>query len=165
MLVYSAPGTGIWSLPLASAPGTRAATLIVHDPLNAQNVRVSPNQRWIVYQGGLGDSPVSGVFVEAFPGGGHRQQLADHSSLPVWGADGRSLYYAAEGILTVADVTEADGALKFGVPRALMPVMIGRGYSYNVAKDGRILALVTSDARAARPLTLVQQWTAAARVK
>jgi hypothetical protein len=43
--------------------------------------------------------------------------------------------------------------------------MIGRGYSYDVAKDGRILALVTSDARAARPLTLVQQWTAAASVK
>ncbi len=167
VLVYSSAGIGgIWSMPLASAPGKpRTGTPIVRDPPTAQNVRISPNQRWMVYQGSLGDTPVSGVFVEAFPGGGHRQQLADHSSLPAWSVDGRSLYYAEEGVLTVVDVTEADGALKFGVPRALMPVMIGRGYSYDVAKDGRILALVTSDARAARPLTLVQQWTAAARVK
>jgi hypothetical protein len=33
--------------------------------------------------------------------------------------------------------------------------------SYDVAKDGRILALVTPESRAARPLTLVQGWTAA----
>jgi hypothetical protein len=29
-----------------------------------------------------------------------------------------------------------------------------------VAKDGRILALVTSEQRASRPLTLVQNWLA-----
>jgi Tol biopolymer transport system component len=167
LVVYSASGYGgIWSMALAPAPGKpREGTLIVRDPTSAQNVRVSPNQRWIAYQGSLGSSPSSSVFVEAFPGGGHRQQVADHSSLPAWSVDGRSLYYAEEGVLTVVDVTETDGALKFSLPRALMHVMIGRGYSYDVAKDGRILALVTSDARAARPLTLVQQWTAAARVK
>lgn len=70
------------------------------------------------------------------------------------------MYYASDNMLTVVDVTEAEGALRFGPPRALMPVIIGRGYSYDVAKDGRILALVTSEARAARPLKLVQQWTA-----
>jgi len=167
LLVYSASGAGgISSMPLTPAPGKpRTGTPIVRDPPSAQNVRISPDRRWMVYQGSIGDATTSGVFVEAFPGGGHRQQVADHSSLPVWGADGRSLYYAEERILTVVDVTEADGALKFGVPRTLMPVMIGRGYSYDVAKDGRILALVTSDARAARPLTLVQQWDAGLRTR
>jgi Tol biopolymer transport system component len=166
-ILFSGSGKGgIWSLPLATAPGkARAPVQIVADPPNAQNVRVSPNHRWMAYQGGLNDAPGASVFVEAFPGGGHRQRVAEESSLPAWSADGRSLYYAAEGVLTVVDVTEADGALKFGASRALMPVIIGRGYSYDVAKDGRILALVTSDARAARPLTLVQQWAAAAHVK
>jgi hypothetical protein len=41
-----------------------------------------------------------------------------------------------------------------------MPIIVGRGYSYDVAKDGRILALVSSEARAARPLTLIQNWAA-----
>jgi len=42
-----------------------------------------------------------------------------------------------------------------------MPIFQGRGFSFDVAKDGRILALVTSDRRASRPLTLVQNWIAA----
>jgi hypothetical protein len=42
-----------------------------------------------------------------------------------------------------------------------MPIIVGRGFSYDVAKDGRILALTTSELRAARPLTLVQNWTSA----
>ena len=41
-----------------------------------------------------------------------------------------------------------------------MPVIVGRGYSYDLAKDGRILAQVTSERRASRPLTLVQEWVA-----
>lgn len=40
-----------------------------------------------------------------------------------------------------------------------MPIIVGRVFSYDVAKDGRILALATSELRAARPLTLVQNWT------
>jgi serine/threonine protein kinase/Tol biopolymer transport system component len=163
VVVYSSRGSAgsIWTLPVVAAPGgSRAATSIVRDPENAQNVRTSPNERWVVYQGGLDAAPISGIFVEAFPTGGHRQQVTDRGSLPLWSADGRSLYYASDNMLTVVDVTEAEGALRFGPPRALMPVIVGRGYSYDVAKDGRILALVTSEARAARPLRLVQQWTA-----
>lgn len=37
--------------------------------------------------------------------------------------------------------------------------MIISGFSYDVAKDGRILALTTGELPAARPLTLVQNWT------
>ena len=39
-----------------------------------------------------------------------------------------------------------------------MPVIVGRGYSYDVTDDGRVLALVTSERRAGQPLTLVQNW-------
>jgi hypothetical protein len=102
---------------------------------------------------------VQGIFVEAFPGGGARQQVAARGTLPVWSADGRSFYYADDSMLTVVDVTEAEGTLRFGTPRRVMPIIVGRGFSYDVAKDGRILALTTSERRAARPLTLVQNWT------
>jgi Tol biopolymer transport system component len=155
-------GGGLWTLPLAAGPnGMRTPAPLVKDPDRAQNVRLSPSQRWVAYQGALGDATVSGIFVEAFPGGGARQQVAAHGTLPVWGPDGHSFYYAADNILTVVDVTEAGGTLRLGPPRRVMPIIVGRGFSYDVAKDGRILALTTSELRATRPLTLVQNWTSA----
>jgi Tol biopolymer transport system component len=159
-VVYSASG-GIYTLPL-TATGSGApltAKALVHDP-SAQNPRLSPDDRWVTYQGSIGRA-TSGIFVEAFPSGGQRQRVADNGSLPVWSPDGKALYYAVDGVLSVVDVSELGGALRFGAPRALMPIITGRGFSYDVAKDGRILALVTSERRASRPLTLVQNWIAA----
>jgi hypothetical protein len=102
---------------------------------------------------------MQGIFVAPFAGG-TRVQVTDRGTLPLWSADGRSLYFASDNVLTVVPVNETDGTLHFGPPRSVMPVIVGRGYSYDVAKDGRILALVTSDRRASRPLTLVQHWLA-----
>ena len=145
-ILYSGSSVGgIWSLPLTpDASGKRAAQVLVGDLQAAQNVRLRPGDRWFSYQGGAADSTVSGIFVEAYPGAGHRQQVAARGSLALWGPDGKSLYYADDNILTVVSVTEADGALRFGPPRAIMPVVVGRGYSYDVSKDGRILALVSN---------------------
>ena len=161
-ILYSGSSLGgIWSLPLApGASGARAAHVLVEDPQTAQNARLRPGDRWFSYQGGSADTTVPGIFVEAYPGGGRRQQVAARGSIALWGRDGKSLYYADDNILTVVSVTDVDGGLQFGSPRAIMPIVVGRGYSYDVAKDGRILALVSSDARATRPLTLVQNWTA-----
>ena len=106
---------------------------------------------------------VSATFVQAFPGGAQRQQVADDSTLPRWSQDGKSLYFAVDNQLMVASATETGGSLHLGNPRAIMPIIIGRGYSYDVSRDGRILALVTSDTRASRPLTLVQNWAPPAR--
>jgi Tol biopolymer transport system component len=155
---------GIWRVSAAGAGAIGAAepasTLspVIKTSNEGHNARISPNGRWLVYQAALGEATTSTVLIEALPNGGHRHQVADHASLPVWGADGHTLYYAVDNILTMVSVTEANDTLQLGPPRPLMPVIIGRGYSYDVAKDGRILALVTSEARAARPLTLVQGW-------
>jgi len=158
-MVYSGSSVGgVWTLALTAKPEERTATQYVKDLENAQNVQLSPNQRWVVFQAAPDSGTVSGIFVEAFPGGGRRQQVAARGTIPSWSTDGTSLYYADDNILSVVDVTDADGALRFGPPRAIMPIIVGRGYSYDVAKDGRILALVTSEARAVRPLTLVQNW-------
>jgi Tol biopolymer transport system component len=152
------PG-GIWRVPVAGAGATASAlSPVIKTSDEGHNARVSPNGRWLVYQAALGDATTSTVLIEALPSGGHRHQVSDHASLPVWSADGHALYYALDNILTMVSVTEADGTLQFGPPRPLMPVIIGRGYSYDISKDGRILALVTSEARAARALTLVQGW-------
>ena len=163
VLLYSATTRGgIWGLPLTrdrSAAGD--ALHVVADPDTAQNVRLSPNGRWIAYQGGIAAATVPGIFVDRYPAGGRRQQVASRGSLAVWNADGSALYFASDNQLTRVPVAEVDGALRLGPPKAVMPVITGRGFSYDVAKDGRILALQTSERRALRPLTLVQHWTAA----
>ena len=160
-ILYSGSSLGgIWSLALAPGGlGGRSAQPLVKEPDTAQNVRLAPSQRWFSYQGALDTGAVSQIFVEAYPGGGRRQQVSARGTLAVWAPDGKSLYYADDNMLTVVSVTEADDALRFGPPRAIMPIIVGRGFSYDVAKDGRILALVTSETRAARPLTMVQNWT------
>jgi Tol biopolymer transport system component len=163
-LLYSGflAGGGIWRLPLTSKGGGAplTATPFVSETSAGQNVRLSPNGRWVVFQATLGTSTVPAIFIDAFPGGGRRQQVTDHGTLPVWSAEGK-LYFAIDNTLTVVDVIESNGAIAFGSPRPVMSVVTGRGYSYDVAKDGRILALVTNEQRATRPLTLVQNWTAA----
>jgi hypothetical protein len=162
-ILYSGESTGgIWRQSITAAPGGPPANApSALYPGNGQNPRLSPNQRWASFQASPEGVTVSGIFVDAFPGGGKRQQVADKGTLALWSDDGKFLYYAADNVLTIVEVTETDEAIRFGPPRALMPVMIGRGYSYDVASDGRILALVTSDKRASQPLTLVQHWARA----
>ena len=128
---------------------------------SGQNGRLSPDGKWISYQASLGNTPVAGVYIEAFPSGGQRVEVAKNATLGVWAADGKALYYASDNVLFRVDISESAGSLRLGTPRALMPIFQGRGFSFDVAKDGRILALVTSDRRASRPLTLVQNWIAA----
>jgi enoyl-CoA hydratase/carnithine racemase len=106
---------GIWSLPLAPGPsGARSAQQLVKDPDTALNIRLAPSQRWFSYQASLDAGPVSQIFVDAYPGGGKRQQVSARGTIALWAQDGKSLYYADDNILTVVSVTEADGALKFG---------------------------------------------------
>jgi Tol biopolymer transport system component len=143
--------------------GTRQPTIYGNDASSVVNGRLSPSEHWIAWQG-ASSGTVPGIFVERFPEGGGVVPVTDRGSLPTWSADGRSLYFAsATGVLTRVDVTETGGVIRFGQPQTIMPIIVGRGYSYDVLKDGRIIALVTSDARAARPLTLVQNWMAAIR--
>jgi Tol biopolymer transport system component len=159
ILISEITSGGIWRVPAAGAGANESALLpVIKTSDEGHNARISPNGRWLLYQAALGEATTSTVLIEALPNGGPRHQVADHASLPVWSPDGHALYYAVDSMLMTVTVTETDGSLQLGQPRALMPVIIGRGYSYDVAKDGRILALVTSEARAARPLTLVQGW-------
>ena len=151
---------GMWKLPLKPAGAPLTAIPFISNAFNAQNAQLSPNQRWVVYQGSVGGGTVSGIFADAYPSGGLRREVADRGTLPRWSADGKSLFFAIDNQLSVVDVTESDGSIQFSPPRGLMPVIVGRGFSYDVAKDGRILALVTSETRASRPLTLVQNWLA-----
>ena len=159
LLVYSGDdsATGLRTLALGRSGPSQTRTIVA----NGQNGRLSPNGKWVSCQGSLGNASVADVYIEAFPSGGQRVQVASNATLGVWSADGLSMYYASDNVLYAVDVSETEGTLRLGTPHAVMPIIQGRGFSYDIAQDGRILALVTSDRRASRPLTLVQNWMAA----
>jgi len=145
-----------------SRPALRPSAPVV---ASGQNGRLSPNGKWISYQASLGNTPVAGVYVATFPSGGQRLEVSKNATLGVWAPSGDALYYASDNMLYRVDISESARELRLGTPRAVMPVIQGRGFSFDIAQDGRILALVTSDRRASRPLTLVQNWTAALGAK
>ena len=129
------------------------------------SAQFSPNGRWVLYQAVV--SGASAVFVDAFPKGGKKQQVAEAGNQPRWRSDGKELYYAVDGVLTAVEVSEVAGSLQLGTPKAILgPILTGRGPSYDVSADGeRFLVLVTNERRAAQPLTVVENWVAGLKAK
>ncbi len=88
---------------------------------------------------------------------------------PQWSADGRELYFiATDRKLMVMSITTAGAALVPSAPTALMKTSITewelshQGTSYLVAPDGKRI-LISTSTDLGRPITLLQNWTAALR--
>ena len=150
---------------LPMVPGTLGSPLTPFTVESGGSAQFSPNGRWVLYQ--VVSAGGSAVFVDAFPNGGKRQQIAESGGVPRWRADGKELYYAVDGVVTAVKVSEVAGSLQFGTPKAILgPIIRGRGYTYDVSSDGeRFLVLATSERRAAQPLTVVQNWVAGLKAK
>ena len=90
---------------------------------------------------------------------------------PVWGPDGKELYYLnPEGALMGAPITVTGATLDTGAPVALFPtrilgggVDVNQGRQYDVAPDGRFLINTVLD-DAATPITLVMNWNPEAKM-
>ena len=85
---------------------------------------------------------------------------------PRWGPGGRELNYRApDGRLMTIPVRLAGSSVELGTPTAVMRLVDPPGvhpYPYNVAPDGRILALTpASGAAQDRTLTVLMNWQAA----
>ena len=83
--------------------------------------------------------------------------------MPVWGKDGKHLYYLdpAQKLMAV-DVELGKGQVRMGKPVPLFQTgvrsSIGGG-GYDVTRDGRFL-LLNSTTESSAPLTLVTNWDA-----
>jgi sugar lactone lactonase YvrE len=76
-----------------------------------------------------------------------RVQISDHGGIAaVWSRDGRRLFYQSpDQRLMLVDLEEVDGGLRPSVPRRFSDVTLadnGIAPSFDVAADGRVLALV-----------------------
>ena len=144
-----ATGLDVWVQPLDGG----AARPYLTSTANELGARVSPDGRWIAYQ-----SDESGrweVYVEAFATPGAKTPVsAGGGAFPAWGRDGRTLYFWQDDALVAARLETGGTGGPRVVERTRRPLQVpyvGNILSmYDVAPDGRRLALVSGEERARR---------------
>jgi len=121
---------------------------------------LSPDGAWLAY---ISDEQGSNqLYVRSFPDGGRRLVVStDGASEPRWARDGRRLYFRA-GAQFMAASFDPMADPPAGVPETLFELGVRPGWggnpNYDVAADGRVLA-VQSDSRITNnELKVVRGW-------
>jgi eukaryotic-like serine/threonine-protein kinase len=155
----------IWVLPLGpgQAGGVVKPFPYLPPPARASNGRFSPDGKWVVYQSS--ESGRSEIYVAPFqtegdPGGAKRQTSSNGGSRPRWRRDGKEIFYTLGRRLVETEVEMRDRTVRVGTEQPLIDGVSIQGY--DVSADGqRFLILLRSREVATRPLTLVENFTAA----
>jgi hypothetical protein len=103
------------------------------------------------------------VYVVAFGGGqGKWQVSANGGMLPLWGRDGRELYYLdGTQTLLAVPVRDAGGALEFGAPQSIVSRWTVLGQPcYDVTPDGGKILLDRVSQQVSQSITVVTNFTA-----
>jgi serine/threonine-protein kinase len=140
---------------------------LVETPGEERNGELSPNGRWLAYEGESISLPGQlDVYVRPFPdvNRGLWQVTRDGGTFPVWSRNGRELFYMTLGGALVAVPVEASASVwNAGSPRALFrgqyAIREGSlGRQYDVAPDGRFLMLKRETTAEASHFVIVQNW-------
>jgi len=154
----------LWVLPLA-AGAKPEPRVFLQTPFNEARGQFSPDGKWVAYQSN--ESGQTQVYAAPFPGpGGKRQISSAGGGFPRWRRDGKEIFYITlGGQLMAAEVAARNGTLEVGQVQKLFDgVRTGAGITYDVSADGQKFLVVDEGVSSAvRPLTLVQNWTAALR--
>ena len=125
-------------------------------PFLETQARVSPNGKWVAFV--ASESGGDQVVVQPFPGPGPRTQVSvGGGSEPVWGRDGRRLYYRDNQSIIAATVS-GDSTFTVTSRQALFPDSFVRGIyhaNYDVSPDGHLLLLKSVGAA---ELMVVYNW-------
>ena len=157
--------TDLMVLPMT---GERRPVPYLATPFDEQLGQFSPDGKWVVYVSD--ETGERQVYVDAFPGGGHRRQISrGGGTQPRWPRGGSEIFYLAPGRRMMAVSVEAkseelvarEPIELFAVP--LLHVGPGRfgSVSFDVSPDGQRF-LIKVDAPSVRPalLMLVSNWAA-----
>ena len=131
----------------------------------ARSGAVSPDGRWFVYE--INEGGEVEIYATSYPGmTGNWPVSEDGGILPRWSHDSREIFYVKpdHARMYAVRINEEDGSLRPSRPELLFTtqMQIGRGYPYDVAADGRFLAVVSSGSTTT-PLTLVVDWPSEVR--
>lgn len=150
-----------------SMDGERQVEALLATDFAERSAVLSPDGQWMAYQ-----SNASGqreIYVRPFPDvDAGRWQISRSGGIhPLWGPDGRELFYRTRGGRVAVVAVETDPTFAPGNPTMLFnePYLVDlRGWSYDIAPDGQRFLMMkqgaaTNDA-ASLPaqIVLVQNW-------
>ena len=150
----------VWLFPMT---GERKPAPLVRSPFTELHAQFSPDGRWLTFTSN--ESGRDDVYVQnVFDSGTRRLVSSAGGSYPRWGPEGRELWYrASDGRLMKVPVRTVGSSIELGAPTATLRLPDPPGvhpYPYDVAPDGRILALIPAT-EGAQQLTLLMNWQAA----
>jgi Tol biopolymer transport system component len=156
--LFFSNGAEIWALPLE---GDRKPFLIV--PHSASSYagagRLSPDGRWLAYSSN--ESGQTEVYVIPFRGGQGKWQVSQSGGdRPLWGKDGKSLYYADLNFTVFAvPVKQLNDTLQFGSAEQIVSNLASQIFFYDVSPDGKKILLNVISQQVNQSITVVTNWT------
>jgi serine/threonine protein kinase len=150
----------VWVFPMT---GERKPTPLLQSMFTEFHAQFSPDGRWLAFTSN--ESGRDDVYVQnLFDASTRRLVSSGGGSYPRWGPGGRELWYrAADGRLTTIPVRTVGSSVELGTPRGILRLVDPPGihaYPYDIAPDGRILALIPAT-EGAPALTVLMNWQAA----
>jgi Tol biopolymer transport system component len=150
ILVERGPKTD-WDIWVLSMTGDRSPHVLIQTPFAETSPAVSPDGRWIAYYSG--ESGRSEVYVRPFPNvdDGKWRVSRDGGGDPLWGPDGRELFYLSiDGAQLIAVPVITQPTFSAGAPKILFERQYIRQsgvLSYDVAPDGRRFLMIEDTGR------------------
>jgi Tol biopolymer transport system component len=163
-LIYSRGPEGgnseVWALPLE---GERKPRLVVPHTRDGftEKGRLSPDGRWLAYVSN--ESGTLQVYAAPFGGGQGKWQVSSAEGVePKWSSDGKELYYVDVIKRTVfaVPVTESNGALRFGVEKALAISPANQQGFYDITPDGKKILLNLVSQQVNQSMTVISNFPA-----
>jgi Tol biopolymer transport system component len=152
----------LWVLPINGDSAGKPFPYI-HTAASEYSAKFSPDGRWVAYSSD--ESGKYEVYVQAFPeAAGKWQVSASGGGNPMWGKDGKQIYFLApDKKLMAVDVDGVGATFKLGVPKPLFPTDVDVYNSVNryaVTADGQRFLVNSSIAGGSiKPIEVMMHWT------
>jgi Tol biopolymer transport system component len=144
---------GTWDLMTIPIGGGQTPTPLFASPASEGSARLAPGRALMSFTSD--ESGRSQIYVSAFPVTGAKVQASLAGGTQArWRRDGRELYFISGDRKLMAAAIDASGVP--GPPRVLFDVP--RWIDFDVARDGRFIAVVTQVIAAEQPLAVIVNW-------
>ena len=150
----------IWVRPMKDGKPDGKAYPYLRSASAEMFARLSPNGRWLAYQGN--ESGRGEIYVQTFPELGGKWQVSTNGGHgPIWSRDGRELYFlGSDSKITAVQVKSVGGKPEFGVPKPLFDVRMRNdpNTQFDVSTDGRFLVPQVAAESASVPISVILNW-------
>lgn len=150
----------IWILPRF---GDRRPFRYEQSDSNEWWAKLSPDGQWLAYKSNADKRPE--IYVSAFPVPQGRWRVSTNGTLsgPVWGRNGRELFFVGADHKMMAVEIKPGSKFSAGAPTEMFVVPQGSGNNFDVGKDGNFLLGLPTEHSAPPPIVVVSNWQAGLR--